>query len=266
MFRINSRPASTVRAGIAAGAAIRRARSFHTCFSLYSTSHTYIMTTPTTTTTTSTATSHDSEPPHTTTSTTTTSTTSTATLDVDVPATLEPSVRLWTMEDDVPPLRMGATRVPERLIGRRKSARSTSPRRIMSSSSTTATSIIDDSSVSSMDMDNDIFTDRMGMEDLNSSVCSREQLYSALPPVNERLSEDTLEDVHAFSDISRSSRGNSVAALSEVGSLYLDTLEEEGEDDNDGGVMISNMENLTILEECEKEEFEASGQDNFQAV
>lgn len=210
-------------------------------------------------------------------------------------------------DEDLPPLRMGATtRLPERL--------SASTSRLMTmmdspSSGTTTTmtttmnnttasssghrrkslpeflkdlrgahrskspssrGLRDDSSVSSrssMDMvDNDILTDRMGMEDLNSSVCSatREQLHNpvaALPPVNERLSEDTLEDVHAFSDISRSSRGNSVAALSEVGSLYLDTLEEEEEDDNDGGVMISNMENLTILEECEKEDHEAFGND-----
>ena len=64
---------------------------------------------------------------------------------------------------------------------------------------------------------------------------------------------------HAFSDFNRasSSRGNSVAASSEVGSLYLDTLEEEEEDEKDAtGVMISNMENLTIHEECEKDDAE----------
>lgn len=194
----------------------------------------------------------------------------------------EASLRFHHSDDneDLPPLRMGATRVFERLsastsrldvgssstssVHRRKSltdwvsARSKSP---------SSRGLRDDSSVSSrssMEADNDILTDRMGMENLNSSVCSatREQLHcsvTSLPPVNERLSEDTLEDVHAFSDFNRasSSRGNSVAASSEVGSLYLDTLEEEEEDEKDAtGVMISNMENLTIHEECEKDDAE----------
>lgn len=183
------------------------------------------------------------------------------------------------VDQDLPPLRMGATRVPERLsastsrleIGSSLSGhrRKSLPDFLKSRSKSPSGRLLrDDSSVSSrssIDMDSDILTDRMGMEDLNSSVCSatREQLHasvSSLPAVHERLSDETLEDVHAFSDVSRanSSRGNSVAASSDVGSLYLDTLEEEGEDENDGGVMISNMENLTIHEECdEKEEYES---------
>uniref|UniRef100_A0A7S1D2I4 Uncharacterized protein n=1 Tax=Cyclophora tenuis TaxID=216820 RepID=A0A7S1D2I4_CYCTE len=202
------------------------------------------------------------------------------------------SANYFYTDEDLPPLRLNATRVQERLSSstsalcvpnnlmtkRRRSLDLTKPRSRSRSPSLTKE---DGSSVSSLeDFDSDILTDRMGLEELpadglsgGSASGSLHVSVSSLPPVNERLSEDTLEDVHAFSDIQSqpnlkkstggsrgtgtstsvggSSRGGSIA---DVGSVQLETLDEcedEETDDMDGtvGVHISNMENLTIEEE-----------------
>ena len=113
--------------------------------------------------------------------------------------------------------------------------------------------------------DSDILTDRMGLEELPDSCIGGHVSVSSLPSVNERLSEDTLEDVHAFSGVKRS--GGASIATSDVGSLQLGTLDEceewEGdeEEDDDGngagapaGVHISGLEHLTIEEEQEGED------------
>lgn len=53
-------------------------------------------------------------------------------------------------------------------------------------------------------LDEDILTDKMGMLELESQPCHvkplLEQQGNKLPSVNERMSEETLDDVHAFSD------------------------------------------------------------------
>jgi len=187
------------------------------------------------------------------------------------------------LDEDLPPGRMHATRVPERLSGsyssgltspgggggggvalhhhvRRRSFPSewTKPRsRSVSPSMRDTTG---DSSISSLDDDSDILTDRMGLEELDfdkqRSLADGLSI-SSLPAVNERLSEDTLEDVHAFSDAvarstggSASSRANSICTGGDVGSLLLETLDEvddEGEADGDGdgaGVHISNLDEI----------------------
>jgi hypothetical protein len=80
---------------------------------------------------------------------------------------------------------------------------------------------------------------------------------SALPPVNERLSEDTLEDVHAFSDVSakNSSRANSIATGAEVASLLLETLDEcDDEEDEHEVVHISNLDEIKENEDHEDDE------------
>ena len=195
---------------------------------------------------------------------------------------------------DLPPLRLHATRVPERLTGgsshslpstpsstpvttkskkqhvRRRSldrknsnprSRSKSP---LESKQTATTTMDGGSSLSSFEdfVDFDILTDSKGMMELSfkEQETKTHQLHlssGSLPPVHERMSEETLDDVHAFSDIktpSLSSRGNStVGTAGDVGSYLLETLDEcEEEDvvDTQGGeVIFTNMENLTIHEE-----------------
>lgn len=127
-------------------------------------------------------------------------------------------------------------------------------------------------------MDQDILYDRQGFVELDLSESQRKLHNSrefsnskSLPPVNERLSEDTLEDVHAFSDVVRSSNASRVSIgtdnqvlepLTECGEEYdndddnddttdglLDDIDEEG--NSNGGAMttsiiVTNMENLNL--------------------
>jgi hypothetical protein len=140
----------------------------------------------------------------------------------------------------------------------------------------TATTHDANSSMSSLDdiVDTDILTDRQGFSELDLSesrgLLSREN--GNLPSVNERMSEDALEDVHAFSDVnarsSNASRANSIGtgggAVLEPLSEYddedldlddLDDIQEEGCEGHvgtggaDAGqpqVILTNMENLTL--------------------
>jgi hypothetical protein len=112
----------------------------------------------------------------------------------------------------------------------------------------------------------DILTDKQGMMELSLKDEERKthqlhQSSGSLAPVHERMSEETLEDSHAFNDVktpSLSSRGNStVGTAGDVGSYLLETLDECEEDEEDalllvaknGEVIFTNMENLTIHEE-----------------
>lgn len=202
--------------------------------------------------------------------------------------------------EDLPPLRLHATRVPERLSSssslptptsstkkhvRRRSldpkknppSRSKSPS--TSTTGTTAVMMDGGSSLSSLEdfVDSDILTDSKGMKELSVKDEERKthqlhQSSGSLAPVHERLSEETLEDVHAFADLqpgmktpSLSSRGNStVGTAGDVGSYLLETLdEEEGEQSEDEGVgggevIFTNMENLTIHEEVDVGEGDTS--------
>lgn len=199
--------------------------------------------------------------------------------------------------EDLPPLRLHATRVPERLSSssslpntpsqqqqphkhvRRRSfdrQNKNNPRSRSKSPSLqqdqTATTTNMDGSLSSLEdfVDSDILTDSKGMKELcleeeeRKSHSLSQKSSGSLAPVHERMSEETLEDVHAFSDInignktpSLSSRGNStVGTAGDVGSYLLETLDEcEEEEDHviddepKGEVIFTNMENLTIHEE-----------------
>lgn len=195
--------------------------------------------------------------------------------------------------EDLPPLRLHATRVPERLssssslpttpsntpstnkhqkhVRRRSLDRKNSNPRSRSKSPSlkdTATTMDGGSSLSSLEdfVDSDILTDSKGMMELDSKEqeAKTHQLHlssSSLPPVHERMSEETLDDVHAFSDIKTpstlSSRGNStVGTAGDVGSYLLETLDECEEEDQiveKGEVIFTNMENLTIHENEEAE-------------
>lgn len=194
------------------------------------------------------------------------------------------------IQEDLPPLRMHATRVPQRLSGsssnmsippglgtsvlhyNHKGSGTGTPRSRSRSPSmkdrTTATTHDSHSSMSSLDdiVDLDILTDRAGLEELDLSESQRKMHMNRestgnLPSVNERMSEDALEDVHAFSDVVRSSncsRANSIGtggAVLEPLSEYDDEESDDLDDiqEEDGGeagltpqVILTNMENLNL--------------------
>jgi hypothetical protein len=195
-------------------------------------------------------------------------------------------------EFNLPPGRMHATRVKERLSGssltippglstilrKRVSSdgqrsRSISPSMTkdgrITAGTTTTTTLDGNSSISSFDdiVDQDILYDREGFVDLDL-VESQRKMHSSkewvnLPPVNERMTEDTLEDVHAFSDAPRSSnasRANSMAGSMGTGQdgvlEALDECEEEEDDLSEAEepvsqVILTNMENLAMEQEEE---------------
>ena len=183
--------------------------------------------------------------------------------------------------DDLPPGRMNATRGPTRLspslhppekvnsiIMKKRipdqRGRSKSPHQSKRTIST-ATSTDGNSSISSLDdlVDRDILYDRQGLVELDFAESkakmhnSRE--FSNLPSVNERLSEDTLEDCHAFSDLvyssnaSRASGGTGTEAFldplledEEETEMLDDIDEEDSEDRGIATVILTNMENLAM--------------------
>lgn len=176
------------------------------------------------------------------------------------------------LDDFTPPLRIHATRVPERLSS---SSLNVPPhlfekairRKSGSNNSGTRSPMFDGgSSISSLEdagVDTDILTDKMGTLELDasSSRLNNSATNLHLHTVAERLSEETLEDTHAFTDIkSRGSvsRGNSITTGGDVASNFLEPLdeEEEDEDETEGKVKITNMGE--ILEATEEEVAEAS--------
>ena len=135
-------------------------------------------------------------------------------------------------------------------------------------SSVSATGGSSISSLEDLGIDTDLLTDKMGFLELdlkeqqdNSDRLNRS--LSNLPPVSERMSDETLEDCHAFTDLKREeghiSRGNSITTGGEVSSNLLEPLDEgdEEEEENEGGkVKITNMEE--ILEAPEEEYLETT--------
>eukprot|EP00429_Kryptoperidinium_foliaceum_P091383 CAMPEP_0176189780 /NCGR_PEP_ID=MMETSP0121_2-20121125/3604_1 /TAXON_ID=160619 /ORGANISM="Kryptoperidinium foliaceum, Strain CCMP 1326" /LENGTH=256 /DNA_ID=CAMNT_0017528391 /DNA_START=21 /DNA_END=787 /DNA_ORIENTATION=+ len=112
------------------------------------------------------------------------------------------------------------------------------------------------SSLEDLGIDSDFLTDKMGFLelDLKEQQDNTERLnksLSNLPPLNERLSEETLDDCHAFTDLKREegyiSRGNSITTGGEVSSNVLEPLDEGDEEDEDnerGEVKIMNMQEI----------------------
>ncbi|KAL3940993.1 MAG: hypothetical protein SGBAC_004570 [Bacillariaceae sp.] len=163
------------------------------------------------------------------------------------------------VEDIFPPMKIHATQPPKRLSG---SSFNIPPqldkalrRRSGGGTSGTKSPLFDGgSSISSLEdagFDTDILTDKMGHLDLDASASKLNHSSNSLHlhTVAERLSDETLEDSHAFTDIkSRGSvsRGNSVTTGGEVGSNFLEPLDEIDEE-AEGAVKITNM--AEILEE-----------------
>mmetsp|Transcript_26765 Transcript_26765/g.65089 ORF Transcript_26765/g.65089 Transcript_26765/m.65089 type:complete len:223 (-) Transcript_26765:146-814(-) len=168
------------------------------------------------------------------------------------------------VEGIFPPLKIHASRPPERLSGssfnippalekalRRKSGGG-------GTSGTKSPMFDGGSSISSLEdagFDTDILTDKMGHLDLDASASKLNHSSNSLHlhTVAERLSDETLEDSHAFTDIkSRGthSRGNSITTGGEVASNVLEPLDEIDEEAY-GAVKITNMEE--ILEVAEED-------------
>jgi hypothetical protein len=114
------------------------------------------------------------------------------------------------------------------------------------------------SSISSLEdagIDIDILTDKMGVLELDFKAQQEiahnlNKSLSNLTAVNERLCDETLDDVHAFSDVKcreqtgTLSRGGSITTGGEVSSNVLEPLEEIEEHDDDsaeGAVKITNL-------------------------
>jgi hypothetical protein len=142
-----------------------------------------------------------------------------------------------------------------------------------------------DGSISSIeDYDSDILTDRAGISDElsdsqrnvmllmkqqfgNRDNCRSEPLLSStqsgnLPIVLERMTDEALEDIHAFSDITSTSARVSVCSSNYLAgdALLLEPL-EEGVDEEEGNedevaVTITNLENLNLLNDKIDEEEE----------
>jgi hypothetical protein len=188
----------------------------------------------------------------------------------------EQPVILADPDEDLPPGRLHVIRGLERLAGtksphpshiRKRSLGSSNPRSRSRSPSLKDTA--SDSSLSLEDVDSDILTDRLGLSELDKkqqhdNAQALHQTNSSLAPVNERMSEETLDDVHAFSD-ARPSRGNStVGSKGDVGNSLLETLDECEEDaeidekpeELKKPVMVLNLENLTIHEHDHEQEEE----------
>jgi hypothetical protein len=122
------------------------------------------------------------------------------------------------------------------------------------------------SSISSLEeqgIDIDILTDKMGVLELDLKTQqdiahTLNKSLSNLPAVTERMCDETLEDVHAFSDVKREtgtlSRGGSIATGGEVSSNILEPLEEiDDEDENEGEkIKITNL--AEILEAPDEDE------------
>lgn len=143
--------------------------------------------------------------------------------------------------------------LPPGRIGVRRLAGDSTPTRSRSPSITRTTL---DGSISSIeDYDSDILTDRAGISD-ELSESQRKQLLkqNGLHPVLERMTEDSLEDIHAFSDLTSASARASVCSSNYPGDALLLEPLAEGEEEEEVAVTITNLANLdlghdTILEE-----------------
>jgi len=122
-------------------------------------------------------------------------------------------------------------------------------------------------------VDPDILTDKMGLEEMSLPNGAPYQFssskdLSSLTPVNERLSDETLDDVHAFSNLhisfhtmmnlSTTATAGSVASSSNASfhnpkdDLYLETLDEDDAEDDDS--INETMNVIVVMDDKMKSE------------
>ena len=178
-------------------------------------------------------------------------------------------------EEDLPPMHLHALRSPAKLKGAprsrsssrsrpssRKNSKSPQPRVMASnlvgttiSPSVSVGSSLDGSGTGEHVIDPDLLLDKLGLRDLDANASHDEiqemlkkhiSSNNGLPTLNERLSEETLDDVHAFQDLvaskkdadnspgkpSRDSLMRASQASSKILEVALDALTEEDEDDD----------------------------------
>lgn len=186
-------------------------------------------------------------------------------------------------EEDLPPMHLHALRSPAKLKGvprsrsssrsrpsSRKNSKSPQPRAMASnlvgttiSPSASVGSSLDGSGVGDQVIDPDLLLDKLGLRDLDANASHDEiqemlkkhiSSNNGLPTLNERLSEETLDDVHAFQDlvaskkdadnspgkVSRDSLMRGSQASSKILEVALDALTEEDEDDLEQSVRKSS--------------------------
>ena len=186
-------------------------------------------------------------------------------------------------EEDLPPMHLHALRSPAKLKGvprsrsssrsrpsSRKNSKSPQPRAMASnlvgttiSPSASVGSSLDGSGVGDQVIDPDLLLDKLGLKDLDANASHDEiqemlkkhiSSNNGLPTLNERLSEETLDDVHAFQDlvaskkdadnsprkVSRDSLMRGSQASSKILEVALDALTEEDEDDLEQSVRKSS--------------------------
>lgn len=197
-------------------------------------------------------------------------------------------------EEDLAPMHLHALKSPARLKGDPKAAharsRSSSRSRPGSrknspqprASNLVGTTISPSHSVgSSLDgsgvenvLDPDLLLDKLGLRDLDANATHDEiqellkkhiSSNNGLPTLNERLSEDTLDDVHAFQDLVISKKSGddlreslraSQGPSSKILEVSLDALTEEDEDedglDGSGGRKVNDTPGLQAAGKSER--------------
>jgi hypothetical protein len=189
-------------------------------------------------------------------------------------------------EEDVAPMHLHVLRAPAKLKGTAASAgrrsrsssrsrpgsrrNSNSPSRGLASSPSGGSlkpSLGDAASYASSvdeDVDPDILLDRFGFQDLDPKLTQEDfqELLkkhlgaNSLPTLNERMSEETMEDVHAFQDLVfvKKNKGSSGTGSPSSGSICIDS-EEAGSDAVDANrASLTNFTGLAALNEEEEDE------------
>ena len=196
-------------------------------------------------------------------------------------------------DEDAAPMHLHVLRTPAKLKGAvsagggrrsRSSSRSrpgsrrnsNSPNRgVTSPSGSSKPSLADAASLTSSieeDVDPDILLDKFGFQDLDPKL-TQEELQellkkhmsgnNSLPTLNERMSEETMEDVHAFQDLVfvKKNKGSSGTGSPSSGSMVHSLESEETSDAADRHGSFKGLEALNEEEEDEDDDEHAGGLD-----
>lgn len=188
-------------------------------------------------------------------------------------------------DEDVAPMHLHVLRTPAKLKGTgatpggrsRSSSRSrpgsrrnsNSPCRVNSPGGSLKPTLGDAASLASSmeeDVDPDILLDRFGFQDLDPKLTQEDfqdllkkhlSGQNSLPTLNERMSEETLEDVHAFHDlvfVKKKNKGSSGTGSPSSGSMAQSSESEEAGSDDAHCASLTNFSGLEALNEEEEED------------